>query len=422
MGLPVPFTSKNIPTSNAQLENSTKLFYAVNPSNWFKYFPYKFEIGTLSSSGGNQATGSREEHKEIGITKVESIYAFVTNTAKGENVSNKLVSSSFKLTHEFYLPIPPQQYSIQHIPATEATPTMGGIVEEVSYPTLFTITLSGSTGMSISGGQMGSSGSSKEGFMDVSPIVSSQRQTFDELMGISTVAGRVANAAMNSLERIGNLLTPENAVPFARGGTAVSTSDPNYPSSKDNKSGGPTADTWRHATMQEDGGWLKGLVDSITGPFAAKSKPPTLWTNGFALDHAMRQFFLIYQREKAKEVGGWRAPETALFFVDTKSNTRYRVTPRSLNFSRTADTPFTTTYSMVFRAWDLKDASASSAYNPSAVDRLSPGGDLAEAYTVNAVSLYRQMRKVEMLASNPGRAAGQLAGSAINDAKGSYFG
>jgi hypothetical protein len=115
-------------------------------------------------------------------------------------------------------------------------------------------------------------------------------------------------------------------------------------------------------------------------------------------------------------------PRTALFFVDTKSNTRYRVTPRSLNFSKTADTPFTTTYSMVFRAWDLKDASASSLFNPSAVDRLGPGGDLSEAYTVNAVSLYRQMRKVEMLASNRGRAAGQLVGSAIDDAKGSYFG
>jgi hypothetical protein len=399
-GIPYPATPDYASYLGISSHKTTKvkefddeLFYRINPSNWYKYFPYKFEIHSI---GGTVTTAS--------------VFSFNVSTGKSGMETTKEVGDT--LQAEFHLPIPPQQISIQHIPATEATPTMGGIVEEVSYPTLFTITISGSTGMSV--GSEGFGGSPANKWIGEKPAKSVyQRETYEELTGIANVAGRVANAALNTLDRVASLVTPEVTVPFSRYGSGVYTPDSGMEQEDDT-----AIDFWNPPTPANSS-WGSRLLKSITSGFMEEGKKPSLYCNGFAIDHAMRQFFLMYQKNRAQDT--WKA-ETALFFVDTKSNTRYRITPRSLNFSRTSDSPFTTTYSMVFRAWDLQDASMSSSTTTSAVDRLAPGGDLAEAYTVNAVSLYRQMRRVEMLASNPGRAAGQLAGSAINDAKGSYFG
>lgn len=107
--LPLPTTAQinKIVASSPGIvmsEQFSNMFYAIYPSNWYKTFPYLFEI-----------------------------------RAEGQPF------------YRFYLPIPPQSMTVQNISTAEAHATIGGVVEETSAPVFYTITLVGTTGLSSSG-------------------------------------------------------------------------------------------------------------------------------------------------------------------------------------------------------------------------------------------------------------------------------
>lgn len=329
---------------NSKLDRS--LFYTVDPSKWYKTFPYYFEI--------------REAVQE---QSVDSIYA-------RDLVTFNKQEAVFTPCMRFYLPVPPQHMALQQLPATEATATMGGVVEETTDPIFHTITLAGTTGMSLRSEGVATDGDQKE-------IKINQRREFEEMAGTGSLFGRVAFTATEVADSTANLITPENSLPFARFGSAVNT-----PDSKDlNKIPQDIKDTITET-------WWERIKAQVSSGLFSSAENPTLFSNGYAWDHALRQFFLIYQREKAKKPNDFR-----LVFVDVKSNTEYSCIPRAIQFTKSANNPFVSNYNIVLKCWDLADLSKDDlAVKFNATDRFN--GDLGEVYSVNATAIFGEIQNI----------------------------
>jgi hypothetical protein len=230
-----------------------ELFYNFYPQDWFKQYPFSFQIRTV----------------------VDNINA----------VENKDTAKAI-----FYLPIPPQSITVQQIASSVAHATIGGVVEEVSMPVFWTITLTGTTGMS-----MHTVADLPEGIKG--------RATFGDMTGNTNLAGKLSKALSGALSTVNpaNALVPEETLPFGELNSSVPTPGP----SKENPlepNGKVTqmaveAKTGVSAIQKMGDNLLKGLTQGLNG----KAPDATPYSNGFAWDHLLRQFFLIYQRERTND-------------------------------------------------------------------------------------------------------------------------
>jgi hypothetical protein len=334
----------------------------IFPNDWHKTFPYYFEIMRTPSSFENSF--------DTGVFS-----ALKTQTPPAADVS----------VMTFFLPIPPQSYTIQHLPATEAHATLGGVVEETSAPVFWSISLVGTTGVSLNsdGKALGSA--------------PNQRKSYEEMTGAG-MAGRIANAARGVVADLTvNNLTSEVALPFQSYGSAVNV----------------TKNSGVEDFAQKEPGKAKGFFERmkeiVGGGFAGEASDPSLLSNGFAWNEALKHFFLIYQREKAKN------PSLSLYFVDVKTNSRYRCIPRSVQFQKSSQSPYMTQYNIVLKCWDLKAAENDSAKRAT-IDRFS--GDLQEAYTVNAVAMVSSVKKTLVKFNR----VKDIGGSFVRDSAGSFLG
>lgn len=321
---------------------SLSMFYTIEPNDWYKTYPYYFQIK----------------------------------------------KTDFSLA-TFYLPIPPQQMSIEQVSAAEAHATLGGVVTEVSAPVFYMINLAGTTGMSLSAVGVNTPGSQVK-----------QRQTFEELSGGTNIMAKFARSvAKNAEDLVGGFVTPEQTTPFFKYGSAVNTLKEKIEKPK-------TPETWENLSEPQKGSeglekaW-NSFKESVGGAVRAAignindNKQASWYLNGFTWEHALRQFFLIYQRERgAGEV-------LQLYFVDAKSNTRYACVPKRVQFTKTANTPFVSQYNISLKCWSDQDGGSLDATATSSkskeIDRFGDGGDLAEVYTVSVAaavgSFYRTYTK-----------------------------
>lgn len=331
--------------SKVQDAFDSKLFYTIKPGNWFKTFPYFFEI--RETEGENQS--------EVNI--------------------------------RFFLPIPPQSMTLQDMSTSEAHATIGGVVEETSAPVFSTITLVGTTGLS-------SNDINLDGLSSDSTLNVAFRKYIDDVTGrdnpIKKLIGGLIDEATGAVNSIVN---GEAELPYGNAPSAVNTP-------KDDVKVKSLGATTSNAKPKKDI-WDKVVSPGNLNPFPQSSGDlVTPFSNGFAWSHALKQFFLIYQREKSKN------PNLSLHFVDGKSNTQYRCVPRSVQFQKSAKDPYLEFYNIVLKCWNIDDADG----NPgiSAVDRFGPNGDLQDVYTATITSRITQIGRVINRFSRPSSIAGAL--------------
>lgn len=371
-------------TSNRNNANTFyNLFHRFYPNDWYKTYPYYFEIVLDGMSMTKDAVLKPKSYSETVASDILGRSAkiggvdFNADTSSGGNLPPAVVT-------RMYLPIPPQNLSIQSLNATEATSTMGGVVEEVSEQVFWMITLVGTTGLAT---RVSNTRTAEGDRGELNQeLETSGRSEYLDISGEGNLLGRTASTVISALDKATNLLalTPEVTLPFAKYGSAVQ-------SPKDAIEQLTQDPSRQRDPMTELGNKLLSIGTSGIMGIEDKSSP---YANGFAWDQMLRQFFLIYQREKAK-----RPQDYALYFVDAKSNARYRCIPKAVQFSKTSSNPFISQYNITLKAWDLHGADDPNDPNRSARAKPSDrfNGDLKEVYSVNLTGVYSQIRKIWVL-------------------------
>jgi hypothetical protein len=143
-------------------------------------------------------------------------------------------------------------------------------------------------------------------------------------------------------------------------------------------------------------------------PFKKIEIPDTEFSNGWAWSQALRQFFLIYQRERSLN------PSIQLYFSDYKSRTTYRCVPRSVQFQQNANAPYLINYTIILKCWNLIDANTEFGAQKD-VNRFDT--DLKE---VNTASIAGVVSKVGKLANSLNRLP-SVAGSFVRNSTGSFL-
>lgn len=352
--LPVPsLTDKltnpfNVPkyllnnNDSATREFNQGLFYNIDPSNWYKTFPFAFEI---------------EDDKDM--------------------------------LCRFFLPIPPQNYTIQDMSAAEAHATIGGVVEEVSQPVFSMITLVGTTGLALNSTSLGNG-------IDVDLNIQ-QRKILEEVTKadnpISKVFKEVVDQAAGKL--LLSFVEQEQELPYQTAPSAINT-----PAS------GIVESLFENAQSPSPQNFFQKI--NPLNPFKTPEIILNEFTNGWAWSQALRQFFLIYQREREKNTN------LELYFSDYKSRSSYRCVPRSIQFQQNSNNPYLINYTIILKCWSLKDAQ-NEDYNIKNVNRFST--DLKEVYTTSISGGLSNLGKV---CKNLNRVP-SVAGSFLRNSVGSFL-
>ena len=347
---------KRAGTNSSSGAYNPALFYKIDPSSWYETYPFSFDLR--------------------------------------ESVSETLKDSSFEITDipksyikcRFFLPIPPQNYTIQDMSTSEAHATIGGVVEEVNAPVFSMITLVGTTGLSLKSPNLGD-GVDKD-------LLTKGRKYIDEV-DTSKLGKLVKDIGFSVLNNV--LLEQEDSLQYQDGPSAVNT---------------PGMDKKIDALFKNadiDSGnffekWSKSVQESIEG----QKLPQNEFTNGWAWSKALRQFFLIFQRERASNTN------LELYFVDHKSRAHYRCVPRSVQFQQNANSPYLINYTIILKCWQIQDVD-DIAVQAKSVDRFK--GDLKEVATASITGIVSKVGKV---CNNLNRFP-SVAGSFVRNSTGSFL-
>lgn len=340
-----------------------KLFYDINPGNWYQTYPFYFEI--------------REDY----------------------TTSNELVC-------RFFLPIPPQNMTIQDMSTSEAHATIGGVVEETTAGVFSMITLVGTTGLS----------SSQTDLTAFSQQLNPQfRKYIDDLAGktnpIAKLVGNVVSGTVNTIvSSVTSFATGETAsLPYQSLGSAVVSSNINSSQT------GRTVDVLFPNTAPQGpkSGFLNSLASAALGPLGLGDSSPeqykTVFANGFSWSHGLRQLFLIYQRNKSEN------NNLGLYFVDAKSGTQYRCVVRSAQFNQNSRNPYLITYNISLKCWDISKTGLEAS--KMAIDRFAEGNDLATVNVLNVTSAITNFSNTV----NKWQRPGSIGGSIVKSSTGSFI-
>jgi len=325
-------------------EFDKELFYNIDPSNWYKTYPFAFEV----------------------------------------------IDPNEGLICRFFLPIPPQNYTIQDMSTSEAHATIGGVVEEINSPVFSMITLVGTTGLAINSPGLGD-GTGAE-------LTVSGRKILDEVTGATTPLGKVLNFAKSTASNIIDSFTEtEQSLPYQNAISAVNTPLPKTITS-----------LFQNADVKVDG-FLEKLKATVDAFNEGAKVPQNEFTNGWAWSQALRQFFLIYQRERSQNTN------LQLYFSDYKSRATYRCVPRSVQFQQNANAPYLINYTIILKCWELEDALTDPTYNVKDINRFN--GDLSEVMTTSITGVVSKVGKI----ANSLNRLPSVAGSFLRNSTGSFL-
>lgn len=277
---------KSFQTSLGDLSNY-KAQYTVDPQSWYKVFPYQISII-------DDQTGS------------EYLYS---------------------------LPIPPESLVYAMVPASQATASLGGVVEETSETVFWNIMLAGTTGIAVSR-------------LDTSDNPSF-RNTFDATGAISKVVTSVIGGASGFLQTASGVAT---AFQSAAGGNI--------------------------------GGMFNALAGS-TAPAPAFTESAVQsgtstdgLSNGFSEVHKLHLFLNLYAAAKERFPDRFR-----LYFSSVKDNLKWQVVLKNFEFQKNVNQPLQFKYRMAFQGFNM--VSFSAIPQSDTIDRFGPDGDLASVNPLN---------------------------------------
>lgn len=264
-------------------------------------------------------------------------YQFIvtkTNLPDEENDDPDTPDSEF-----FYaLPIPPQSLIVKPVFANKVTPTIGGVVEEVSDTTFWMITMAGTTGIAPSRGP--GDRLKKFGFSTKFREVIA---TTGLLSGITSNLSKSINQRASAIDALGN-------------------GDP-----------------------------IGAINSTITPPLPYSGSAVNRYNNGFTEIKDLEKFFYWYHKLKSNDPKAYK-----LSFAIYKSNQQWDVVVKDFNIQQNASNPHLYRYSITLQGWNV---SSTDEANQVEFDRFGPHGDLQQ---VNTVGLFGMQDRFAAIKGNLG--------------------
>lgn len=282
---------------------STKDLWTIAPDNWYKVFPYQFVV-----------------------LKDGAEFAWYT------------------------LPIPPQALVTKMIPASQATATVGGVVEETSANVFWAINLMGTTGIAIGR----NSGDKKKRQM----VAEKFRERLE-----------TTGAFAGTFQNLGNIT---------------------------NKIGG-TVQAGLNIASAAGSGSISGVMSGISGGIQNALLPSTPFagsavnkkTNGFSEIQEIHRFLLVYSRLKGAYPGTY-----SLEFRNWKTSQKWNCVVQDFTIQQNATNPHLYRYNIQLKCWDVWDVNEATGQEESGSDRFGPGGDLSSVNTLSGKKAIEGLQKV----------------------------
>jgi hypothetical protein len=304
--------SKGLLDASGKTENRADWF-KISGENWYQTFPYQFVVKKRKPKDSNSND-------------------FITKAAQefGDSTSGQMY---------YTLPIPPQALSVKMIPASQVTPTVGGVVEETSANVFWLINMNGTTGIGIG-------------------------RNFDD-------KDKMAKMATQFRQRVS--ATGELSGLFSSLGAAVAKF-------------GNTADALIGAYNSFADGEIGAGIGGISGALQNSMLPNQPYggsavhrkRNGFTEALEMQRFLLIYSKLK----GAY--PDTYyLRFRMYQTGQEWDCAIQDFSLQKTAANPMAYRYNITLKCWNIRPVDTSNGAGK-AQDRFAPGGDLGP---VNIVSM-----------------------------------
>jgi hypothetical protein len=281
--------SVNVKVASEQTIQSNSIYGEIKGNNWYKTYPYRFVIQINNA-------------------------AWMT----------------------YALPIPPEMLSVRPVYASDAVPTMGGVIEECSPVTFWQIAMAGTM---------------PHGVKRESTATDVPASVFRDALSttglVTSVISGIAQPAMSLLAKGQNIY--------------------------DAASNG-----WKTGVT---GGLLAALQPAI--PYSASSVNDV--NNGYVEIHRMQKFFLFYEKAKSRfSSTNTDGSQMTLIFENIKDGQKFRVIPKQTDFTKTAASPYTYKYNIILLAWNI---SYPGAGKNEEVNRFGKDGDLQTVNTLTVESM-----------------------------------
>lgn len=237
----------------------------------------------------------------------------------------------------YTLPIPPQQFSVRMIPASQATPTLGGVVEETNANVFWLISMSGTTGIAVSRNDDGSKKRHKmaKQFRD---SISTTGLLSGALAGINSAISKIGGAA-DALVDVGKSVADGN---------------------------------------------VAGVTGGLVGAFNTTFLPPMPYSasavdgqsNGYTEIQELHRFLYTYSKLKGKNPSNFH-----LKFRCYKTNQEWNCILQDFSIQQSASNPLLYRYNIALKGWNVMEAAKGE--DSEQFDRFAVGGDLQSVNLVN---------------------------------------
>ena len=310
-------------------------------ADWYKVFPY-----------------------QLVIVKYKDDPVFDPTRRQNSNDPRVLDKPTHKIDKSFYytLPIPPESLTINMVSASEATPTLGGVVEETSAVVFWDIQVSGTTGMAI-------------GYQDKSNC------------------SEMADSFRSSLSTTGLLVGAFSDAAKAAGGIGTM-----IDAAKDAQESFKSASGLMASTTSLFGGLSNIMGSAFLPKLPYYSSAVNRKSNGYTTIKDLEAVFHTYSSNKELFPGRYD-----LFFVNQKDDSVYRVILKGgVQIQKSARDPYLYRYSFALKGWNKKDLKHS-AFGASKREVNRYKTDLASVNTLNSPQITNAMSKIQTKAVDLGR-------------------
>ncbi|CAB5221472.1 hypothetical protein UFOVP244_173 [uncultured Caudovirales phage] len=267
-------------------------FLVVNPKDWYKLFPFTFQI-------------------------------------QGKGSSNP--------SYTYTLPIPPESITTKMIVASEATPTLGGVVEETSMNKFWMVQLTGTTGMAV--GRDGQTYKKAENNAD----------KFREVLSTTGLLSGLGANINSGGSRIAGLINQGsniyNADSLAAGAAGVA--------------------------------GIVGLASQPVLPYASSAVDKK--SNGYSEMARIHKFFFMYSFKHENDPTGY-----SLYFINHKDGQKFRCVLKDFSVQKSSQEPHLYRYRIALKCWEPTAPSKNLGKDKISVNRFDPAkGDLKTVNTLN---------------------------------------
>lgn len=272
--------------SQQEIENEN--LWVFKGQDWYKIFGYQFVVQKANANGS------------FGGGSEEFIYT---------------------------LPIPPQSFNIRMIPATQATPTIGGVVEETNQNVFWLLSLAGTTGIAVGRG-------------DDTPA--KRHKMAKQFRDSISTTGLLSGAAAGLNSAIGNIAG--------------------------------TADALGSGDLV--GAFNTAFLPSM--PYSASAVSDK--TNGYTEMQELHRFLYAYSMIKGKAPSKYK-----LKFRCYKNNQEWDIIVQDFNIQKSASNPMLYRYNIALKGWSVSNINT----DKEEFDRFGPDGDLKSVNLVTPESFQK---------------------------------